>query len=278
MVKERMYRRKSSPRSAKLGKARPRKPGFNRPRQRGAPAASAAALWLYGRHAVEAALRNPNRRVKRLLCAGPLPDGFVVADPGLVQTVERVELEDLLPPGAVHQGLALETASLDWPALETFCDGLRTVPRVTVVVLDQVTDPQNIGAVLRSSAAFGARAVVVQDRHAPEETGAMAKAASGALETVPLLRAANLSRALGVLQAADFWCVGMAGEAETELTAVPKNGRTAIVLGAEGAGLRRLVRVKCDALAKIPVNQEMESLNLSNACAVALYEMVRGSG
>ena len=276
-----MSKRKSKPHAAgtsgkpgaqAFGRARPRNPK-RPPREPSKP--SGGRYWLYGQHACRAALLNGDRRIHRLVYTGELDPTLKAGASVPPENLHRDDLAVLLPPGAVHQGLAVETQPLDWPALEVFCDALQTKDTARMVVLDQATDPQNIGAVLRSAAAFGADAVVVQDRHAPEETGAMAKAASGALEVVPLLRATNLARALGVMKAAGFWCLGLAGEGEIPLAQANLAGRVGLVLGAEGAGLRRLVAENCDHLVRIPINPAMESLNLSNACAVALYELAR---
>jgi 23S rRNA (guanosine2251-2'-O)-methyltransferase len=236
-------------------------------------------VWLYGLHAVAAALGNPNRHRRRLLATAQGRDALKatgVADFGAaVQVVERSEIEARLPPGAVHQGVALLADPLAEVPLPEVCAGAAADARV--VVLDQATDPRNVGAVLRAAAAFGATAVIAQSRHAPEATGALAKAASGALETVPLIRVANLARALEKLKDAEFWCVGLDGGAEGTIAEALPRGRVALVLGAEGAGLRRLTRETCDELARIPITDTVESLNVAAAAAVALYEVVRGT-
>jgi 23S rRNA (guanosine2251-2'-O)-methyltransferase len=203
------------------------------------------------------------------------PGGLPVDRRPPVEPADRAELDALLPPGAVHQGLALLVAPLPEKSVGDICDATRDAESARVIVLDQVTDPQNVGAVLRSAAAFGAAAVIVQDRHAPPVTGVLARAASGALEHVALVRAVNLNRALGELKDAGFWTVGLAGAAAQPLSAIRADNKCALVLGAEGAGLRRLTREACDALARIPIADTMESLNISNAAAIALYELTR---
>jgi 23S rRNA (guanosine2251-2'-O)-methyltransferase len=197
------------------------------------------------------------------------------------QTVQRRDIDALLPEGSVHQGLALATAPLHQPALDDIFD--RNLPdsapapkphRRVVVLLDQVTDPHNVGAVLRSAAAFGALAVVALDKGAPEESGTLAKAASGAFEVVPYISVVNLARALDSLKDAGFWCLGLAGEAGQTLAASSPGEAIALVLGAEGPGLRRLTRERCDLLVKLPTRSPIDSLNVSNAAAVALYELL----
>lgn len=161
-------------------------------------------------------------------------------------------------------------------ALETVVAGLEGAATSCILVLDQASDPRNVGAVIRSAAAFGAAAVVTQDRHAPPATGALAKAAAGGLERVPLVSVVNIARALRTLQASGFWCVGLDAEANESLARALPRGRAAIVLGSEGHGLRRLTRETCDGLARIPIESASGSLNLSAAAAIALYEFDRG--
>ncbi|HIJ64183.1 MAG TPA: 23S rRNA (guanosine(2251)-2'-O)-methyltransferase RlmB, partial [Rhodospirillaceae bacterium] len=211
-------------------------------------------------------LRSHGAAIARLAEARPLPQP---------EGIERADLDVLLPMGAVHQGLALAADPLPELQIIDLLDAARGRDSAQLVVLDQVTDPHNAGAVLRSAAAFGALAVVVQDRHAPEQTGTLAKAASGALERVPLVRVTNLVRALEELKSGGFWIAGLAGDAEQTLAAAGLNGKIALVLGSEGDGLRRLTREHCDHLVRLPQTDQVESLNVSNAAAVALYELVR---
>ncbi len=269
IVSSRMAKSKRAPRTGP-GRRRPRKGGLTSGRE------LAGTIWLYGQHPVQAALRNPLRRRGRLLAtregatrlcrdsAAPLPE-----------IVDRATLERLLPHGAVHQGLALEVAPLAPLPLESILD--HDDPAALILVLDQVTDPHNVGAVLRNAAAFGACAIVVQTRHAPPESGVLAKAASGALETVPLVRCVNLARALARMKAAGFWCVGLTAEATTGIAEIAVNGRIALILGAEGRGLRRLTEAQCDLTAAIPTRPSFPALNVASAAAVALYELRRRS-
>jgi len=235
-------------------------------------------VWLYGLHAVGAALANPGRRLRRLLLTegaeaalqqrSAAPRGHMW--PVAPERVDLQRLDKLLGRETVHQGAALLADLLAAPMLAQALE--RAGP---VIVLDQVSDPRNVGAILRSAAAFGASAVVLQDRNAPEETGALAKAASGALETVPLLRAVNLARTLVALKAAGCWVVGLdAGGGKLSGAALGER-RVALVLGAEGSGLRRLTRETCDEIAGLEMPGAMESLNVSVAAGVALYELSR---
>lgn len=257
-----------------------------RPDRGGESAPPQAAQWIYGRHAVTAALANPLRAVQRFLClkenieeaALLLAEARARERPPRAEPVERRALETLLPHDAVHQGLALEAKPLDTAGLE---DVLAAIPDEgaphILLLLDQVTDPHNVGAILRSAAAFAALAVIVPEHGAPPVTGALAKAASGALETVPLVRVTNLARTLDRVKEKGFWCVGLDSEANESLAALALPARIALVLGAEGAGLRRLVREQCDYLARLPTRGALHSLNVSNAAAVALYALTQRS-
>jgi 23S rRNA (guanosine2251-2'-O)-methyltransferase len=225
-------------------------------------------------HPVEAALTNPARRLKRLLVtedaeqelATRIPQPWPLAP----ERTDRAKLDHMLGRDTVHQGVALLADLLPPPSLTSVLD--RPGP---ILVLDQVTDPRNIGAVLRNAAAFGVAGVITQDRNAPEETGAMARAASGALERIPLVRAINLARTLAALKAAGLWVIGLDASGAPLRGEALRERRVALVLGAEGAGLRRLPRETCDELAGLPMPGGMESLNVSAASAVSLYELTR---
>lgn len=235
-------------------------------------------IWLYGNHAVLAAIGNPARRKHRLVLTGDsaryLENARIDGAADVVaEVMERRDIDRLLPPGAVHQGMALQADPLDPVTLGEVID--RNGDEQVVVVLDQPNDPRNIGAVLRSASAFGAAAVIVPDRHAPEATAALAKAASGALDRVPLIRVTNLARALEQLKSAGFWCAGIAADGGQTLSQVDWAARTALVLGAEGTGLRRLTEETCDFLVRIAIDADAGSLNLSAAAAITLYEVNR---
>jgi 23S rRNA (guanosine2251-2'-O)-methyltransferase len=242
---------------------------------RGAPA-EAGDPWIWGRHAVLAALANPDRKILRLVATEDVAAEFTEAGNGPApQRVTKEELHRLLPPGAVHQGVALMAKPLRPVAIEDLIDGIAEQEAAVIVALDQVTDPHNIGAVMRSAAAFGAAAVIVPDRNAPEVSGTLAKAASGAVEQVPLIRVVNLNRSLDALKKAGFWVVGLEGDAEQTLASHKLSGKVCLVLGSEGEGLRRLTREACDLMARLPTKGPIASLNVSNAAAIALYEVVR---
>jgi 23S rRNA (guanosine2251-2'-O)-methyltransferase len=186
-----------------------------------------------------------------------------------VTLADVADLGRLVPGDAPHQGVVIEVEPLEESWLADLL--AEAGERSTLLVLDQVTDPHNVGAILRSAAAFGALGIVTQDRHSPAESGALAKAASGALERVPWVRVVNLARALEEIAEAGFWRIGLAGDAETDLEAALGPPRVALVLGAEGPGMRANTREHCDAVARLPISAAVESLNVSNAAAVALY-------
>jgi 23S rRNA (guanosine2251-2'-O)-methyltransferase len=221
-------------------------------------------------------LANPRRKLGRALltqrAAAFLGEKLLarvraeIAEPGA--------LDRLLPPGSVHQGAVLEAWPLKSRDLGEILDAPASGRRI-VLVLDQLSDPHNVGAILRTAAAFGVTAVVVQDRHAPPQSGALAKAASGALDIIPYVEVVNIARALDDLARRGFWRMALAGDGESRLADAVPPGDVALVLGSEGAGIRRLVREHCEAAAFIPITPAMESLNVSNAAAVALYELRR---
>ena len=236
---------------------RPSKPQSGRPR-------------FWGKHAVTAALANPERVVRKIwgtkeaLGALDLPAVLPIV------YADVADLGRLVPGDAPHQGLVAEVDALEDVWLADLIEQGRGDMR-PLVVLDQVTDPHNVGAILRSAAAFDALGIVTQDRHAPPESGALAKSASGALEVVPWVRVVNLARAMEEMAEAGFWRIGLTGDTDLALKDALGEARVALVLGAEGEGMRHNTQVHCDQLAKLPIGPKVESLNVSNAAAIALY-------
>jgi 23S rRNA (guanosine2251-2'-O)-methyltransferase len=238
---------------------------------RGSGRASTGAVRLWGRHAVEAALLNPELWATQEGVAsldGELPPNFPV------EYASAADLARLVARDAPHQGLVLECNALEDVFLD---DVIQNSANQTVLVLDQVTDPHNVGAILRSAAAFGAAAIVTQDRHAPPESGTLAKSASGALESVPWVRVVNLSRALDELAEAGYWRIGLDGAGTSTLAEALPTGPVALVLGAEGEGMRHNITQHCDTIARLPITSAIESLNVSNAAAIALYAVATRS-
>jgi 23S rRNA (guanosine2251-2'-O)-methyltransferase len=231
--------------------------------------------WLWGRHAVLAALANDRRQIRRFLLVRGEEASLPADLPIRPEIVEREVITRSLPDGAVHQGYALLADALPESGLADIFAGAEGRERAVVLALDQVTDPQNVGAILRSAAALGAIGVIMTEAHAPPSDGALAKAASGALERVPLARVPNLVGAFEKLKAERFWIAGLEAEAPKTLAEAALSGRIVLVLGAEGAGLRRLTRERCDWLVRIPLTDAVESLNVSAAAACALYELAR---
>jgi len=236
--------------------------------------AAAGSDWIWGWHATLAALGNPLRGPPlRLVATAERAKELAARLPALpaAEIADADTIAQLLPHGAAHQGVALKAGPLEPLSLEELASPAEGV----LVMLDHVTDPQNVGAVFRSAAAFGARGVIVQDRHAPTFTGALVKAAAGALDLTPHARVANLARALDQLADLGWRAVGLSGDADEALDQVLDARPTVLVLGSEGEGLRRLVGEHCDALARIPMPGGFESLNVSAAAAIALYEAAR---
>ena len=240
------------------------------------PPPSDPTPWLWGRHAVLAALANPERKLLRLVATAEAAAEFAETDHAdRLEILAKDVLQRLLPQGAVHQGLALQAKPLHQPTIEDLLDAIEGRPDAVLIALDQVTDPHNIGAVMRSAAAFGASAILLPERKTPEVSGTLAKSASGAMEHLPLIRVINLNRTLDLLKEHRFWIVGLDGSAEQKLSEHKLDGRLCLVLGAEGHGLRRLTREACDFMARLPTGGPIASLNVSNAAAIALYEIAR---
>jgi 23S rRNA (guanosine2251-2'-O)-methyltransferase len=238
--------------------------------------APASRPRFYGRHAVVAALANPERTVRKIwgtreaLAALDLPPVIPIT------YADAADLARLVPGDAPHQGLVAEVEPLEEIWLGDLLEQ-GAGDRRPLLLLDQVTDPHNVGAILRSAAAFDALGIVTQDRHAPPESGTVARAASGALESVPWVRVVNLSRALDEIAEAGFWRVGLTGHVNETLGEVIGEARIALILGAEGEGMRQNTETHCDTLARLPIGPKVESLNVSNAAAIALYAVaVRG--
>lgn len=258
-----------------------KKPAWVIEKERARRAAAAETVWLFGLHAVRAALTNPAREKLRLMVTPNAVAKLEAAIAASGMMAEVIDPRKFAPPieaGSVHQGAALEVRALDWGELAARCMAEGPgAPRV--VLLDRVSDPHNVGAVLRSAEVFGARAVIAPARHSAPETGALAKTASGALERQPYLRVRNLAATMGQLQEMGYILIGLAQEATETLDAAltPLSDRpVGLVLGAEGPGLRERTRETCDLLAHIPAADAFGSLNVSNAAAVALYAATRG--
>ena len=251
------------------------------PQRRDAPRRE--EIWIYGYHPAAAALANPQRKILRVIATAEAlarlrEDATVPQDIiARAHTLARHDIDKLVGEDAVHQGVAVLVRPIEHN-LQDVLAGLEGRADACLVLLDQVTDPHNVGAILRSAAAFGASAVIAPDRHAPEESGVMAKSASGAFDKIPYVKTVNLVRAIEIIKESQFWLVGLDAEAPTALSAIDLTGRIALVLGAEGEGIRRLVVEACDHRAKLPISSAMESLNVSNAAAVALYEKARQVG
>lgn len=234
------------------------------------------AFWIYGLHAVKAALLNIERQCYKIvyLQDSLLNELDLSSRPDLpIEKADRQKFLTLFPENAVHQGVAVLVNRFEEKGIECLED-IET--SCVVLTLDQITDPHNLGAILRSAAAFGVKALILPDRNTPDENSAIvAKTASGALEWVSILRVTNLARALEKMKEYGFWHVGLDEKGNTLLADLNLTGKTNIILGAEGEGLRRLTQESCDFLARLPTNPHFPTLNVSNAAAISLYECVR---
>ncbi len=264
-----MSERISKPPFRRGGKSfgKPR-PGARRPAWRDREAAGDGPVILYGWHTVTMALQNRQRHIRKLYVTENAARRIAEENIDTRVTPEMVrpsQIDARLGPDAVHQGLLAEADALPSPDIETLAlEGM-------VLVLDQITDPHNVGAILRSAAAFSVKAIVTTARHSPEATGVLAKSASGALELVPLVTVQNLARALTELNERGFMTVGLDSEGSENLSALELRQPLALVLGAEGKGLRQLTRETCTAVARLDMPGEIKSLNVSNAAVLALY-------
>ena len=227
-------------------------------------------VLLYGKHACIAAASNPKRKIQRIYVTDrtvkDLPKNHKLPTPKIINIRE---FDKLLPKEAVHQGIAIEATPLPDCDLKNISDSQ------ILLILDQVTDPHNVGAILRSCAAFGAGGVIIPKDNAPEESGTMAKSASGALEIVPICKVTNLARAMEQLKKDGYWISGLDGHTDTDIDKANLTGKTVLTMGAEGHGLRKLTKSNCDILVRLPIKDAVESLNVSNAAAISLYEISR---
>ena len=228
-------------------------------------------MWLYGKHAVKAALNNPKREVLRLVALEKCQD--LECGKAKLEIVDKNFFTTTFGKDAIHQGCALQVKKLSDTYIEDIIeDDNDSRP---IVFLDQVTDPQNIGSILRASAVFGARAVVVADDNSPEITASIAKTASGAVELVPLVRVTNLVQTIKMLKKSGFWCVGLDERGNKKIQELSLKGKYIFVIGSEGSGMRRLTREECDFLVQLPSYSEFSTLNAAQAATVTLYEFLR---
>ena len=234
---------------------------------------------FYGRHPVISAIANPQRNISTIFCTkentAEIKNECAKArrDTNIIKTIDKKEIEQMLPKDSVHQGFAAQVKPLPDYSIEEICDLAQSQDSCHILILDQVTDPQNIGAIIRSCVAFNTLALIVQDKNSPTENGSMAKASAGMIEHLPICRVTNLSRAIEQLKQAGFWTIGMDGYATTTINELKKGGKNAIIMGSEGKGMRRLVEESCDITVRLPISEKVESLNVSTATAIVLYEM-----
>ena len=232
-------------------------------------------IFLFGRHPIELALKNKRRTIMELYYTKDALTGLILPSTIKAKCVDKPFLDSLVGKDTIHQGLVARVAPLNQPTLEELLKKLKDKETALIMILDQITDPHNVGAILRSSVAFDADAVLIPETEAAPETGTLAKSASGALELIPLIRVPNLSRVMEKLKKEDFWCIGLDGYAKDSIAQAKLPKRCAFVMGSEGDGMRRLTQENCDYSVKLPMNPIIESLNVSNAAALTLYEFRR---
>ncbi|MBX7147328.1 MAG: 23S rRNA (guanosine(2251)-2'-O)-methyltransferase RlmB [Alphaproteobacteria bacterium] len=238
------------------------------------------SYWLFGFHSVKAALENPHRHCRKIVTANQNTSLLETLKPLLHKKSLTLEISDSsffrdhFPEQNIHQKIALLVDPLSELSLEDFLDSTQNNVQQTLVILDHVTDPQNVGAILRSAAALGADAVIITSRHSPTQGSILAKVASGALDIIPLITVVNIGRSLEYLKKNGFWCLGFAAEASTSLLNFKRTNKIALILGSEGEGLRRLTKEKCDFLVHLPTKPHMPHLNVANSAAIALYQTI----
>ena len=232
--------------------------------------------WIYGYHTVLSALQNPRRQIFRILAtkkAAAKLHQHIKAE--AFEITKSKEIENLLSPDAVHQGIAAEVMPLPVRSLDEIINTNHIKERTLFIVLDQVSDPRNVGAIVRSAVAFGASAIIQQNRNAPSATRTMAKAASGGLEHIDLISVPNVAQVIQKLKKNSFWTIGLDSNAISNLGDIELPKKCCLVLGSENIGLRRLTKQICDTTVRIPMSANIDSLNISNAAAVAMYEYSR---
>ena len=224
--------------------------------------------YIYGKHACEAAFLNKSRQIHKIFSTANNSEIIPTKFRSLIEIVDIKEFFRFLPEDSVHQGIAILSSPLE----NKFLEHAKFSENSTLAILDQITDPHNFGAILRNAAAFGVEGIIIPNDHSPPENGIVAKASSGALETVPIYNVVNISNTMNFLKKSGFWIIGLDGSAKEYISKKALSGKSCLVLGSEGKGLRRLTKENCDVILKIPIDPRMESLNVSVASAIAFYE------
>ncbi len=237
-------------------------------------------IWLYGIHPVKAALSNPKREIKSLLITENTikklnMDSIPSKINNLINIVNKSEIDSIVGEDRVHQGIILKTKVRENAHLDDIIKICSSKKYSNIVILDNITDPHNVGAIIRSAYAFGVTAIILSKNGAPQENGTMAKSASGALELIPIVRVTNLTRSINILKKNGFWSLGLESQAKKDISEEELPNKCLIIMGSEGRGIRKLVRENCDTFIRLPTNERLESLNVSTAASIALYEWQR---